>query len=222
MTAGKALFVDHGAYSELGFFAEQAERRGFDVMSVRFARSDVDPRDFALITVLGSPSAAYDETIPWLRPEMTFVRKALHHNVPTVGICFGAQLLSRCMGGHVGPAARPELGWTTIDSGEPDLIHPGPWFEMHGDAFTLPPGAVELARNGGGLQAFARGHALGVQFHPEVTEEHVQRWLAGSPDFVSGAAVDPELILKETRDLIGEARRRAYALFDRIWERIGS
>jgi hypothetical protein len=93
------------------------------------------------------------------------------------GICFGAQALARALGGSVVRAAHPEIGWTSIDSDVPELIEAGPWFQWHSDRFTLPPGAVELARNAVAVQAYRVGRSLGVQFHPEVARAGIARWV---------------------------------------------
>ena len=62
--------------------------------------------------------------------------------------------------------AAPEIGWCSIDSDVGDIAA-GPWMQWHSDAVTLPPGAVELARNPFGVQAWRRGRLLCTQFHPE-------------------------------------------------------
>lgn len=216
------LFVHHGVYSSLGYLAERAAQRGFDVETVDFPTEESDPRTYSLIVVLGTPDAAYDDTLPWLAAEMSFVKSALAEDVPTFGVCFGGQLLARCLGGSVQPSSKPELGWTMVDTRVPDLVDPGPWFEMHGDTITLPADVVELARNDAGVQAFQQGRALGVQFHPEVNAELIAEWLAAAPDFVARVGGDAEAVLADTRTVIPEARMRAHRLFDRVWERIGS
>ena len=76
------------------------------------------------------------------------------------GICFGAQIMSASLGGTVSPSLRPEYGWGHIESDEP-AISSGPWFQYHGDEFTLPEGATRLAYNDSGLQAFSFGRSLG-------------------------------------------------------------
>jgi GMP synthase-like glutamine amidotransferase len=219
--AGKALFAHHGAYSSLGLIAARAEQRGFEVVPAHSPQPGLDPRDFALVVLLGSESAVYDDGVPWLAPEAAFVDAALSAGVPVFGICFGAQLLSACLGGTVEPAPAAELGWVNVETRAPELIEPGPWFQMHGDTCKLPPGAVELARNDHGLQAFELGAALGVQFHPEVTEDEVERWLAEAPEFVDRAGVTLSEVMTVTAELMDGARRRADRLFDGVWERIG-
>jgi hypothetical protein len=61
----------------------------------------------------------------------------------------------------------------------------------HGDGFTLPPRASELASNAFGVQAFCQGRHLGVQFHPEVTPGIVADWVANDHGDLARAGVDP-------------------------------
>jgi GMP synthase (glutamine-hydrolysing) len=45
----------------------------------------------------------------------------------------------------------------------------------------LPDGAVELAHNDAGLQAFRLGSTYGVQFHPEY-DRRTAEWVVGNKD----------------------------------------
>jgi GMP synthase-like glutamine amidotransferase len=64
----------------------------------------------------------------------------------------------------------------------------------------LPDGAVALAENAASLQAFRLGERCwGVQFHPEVTEPQLGRWIADESDPPS----EPERLREETRRQIG-------------------
>ena len=54
-----------------------------------------------------------------------------------------------------------------IEAVVPAEIAEGPWFELHEDHCVVPPHAQLLAANDFGVQAFALGRHLGVQFHPE-------------------------------------------------------
>jgi GMP synthase-like glutamine amidotransferase len=126
-----------------------------------------------------------------------------------LGICFGAQALAAALGATVSRAAATEIGWIDVDG---DDGFRGRWFTWHEDVFDLPPGATELARAASGLQAFAAGASVGLQFHPEVTPAIVDDWLAGARDAVPNS----EPIRTETARTTGPARERAYALMDRI------
>ncbi|MCI2420917.1 gamma-glutamyl-gamma-aminobutyrate hydrolase family protein [Saccharopolyspora sp. K220] len=119
--------------------------------------------------MLGSHESAYDQRVPWLADELAFVTAAVGRGLPLLGICFGAQLLARSLGGTVAPSAHPERGFTTVASDDPQLIRPGRWMQLHSDTFTIPAAAAEIARNASGSQAFVAGNRLGVQFHPQIT-----------------------------------------------------
>jgi GMP synthase-like glutamine amidotransferase len=62
--------------------------------------------------------------------------------MPILGLCYGAQLVSRALGGAVAPAAAPEIGWQRVESEGPELA--SMWFEWHSDAFTVPQEKVEV------------------------------------------------------------------------------
>ena len=70
-------------------------------------------------------------------------------------------------GGSVAASPEPETGWFHVATNAPALVPAGPWLEFHFDRFTLPDGAIAVARTRQALQAFTYGPHLGVQFHPE-------------------------------------------------------
>ena len=65
---------------------------------------------------------------------------------------------------------------------DPELIEPGPWFEWHYDRWHPPAAARSLARTGVAPQAFVAGNSLAVQFHPEVTLTLLRLWLDNGGD----------------------------------------
>ncbi|MBO0816627.1 MAG: aminotransferase, partial [Actinobacteria bacterium] len=96
-------------------------------------------------------------------------------------------------------AGRQEIGWVTIDSGDHELIPPGPWLEFHHDRCHPPPGASVLARNELGVQAFRLGRHLAVQFHPEVDGDQFRLWLdAGGRAEIAANGQDPDRMLAQT------------------------
>jgi GMP synthase-like glutamine amidotransferase len=137
--------------------------------------------------------------------------RAVEEDVPVLGLCFGGQALAVALGGSVERAPTPELGWTEIETDEPELIASGPWLQWHYDRFTTPPGATEIARTAHAAQAFRHGRHLGVQFHPESTVEIVAQW----------AAIDRRghVDVDASPDQREAARRAAFALFDGFLER---
>ena len=177
----RVIVIKHHEIDDAGFIGAAFEARGAELVT-HLAPDDgpfpsLDGADH--VVVLGAIWSVYDrEAIGhWIDEETAWLRDADQAGVPVLGICFGAQALTAAMGGQVTRAPRAEIGWTVIESLEPDLIEPGPWMEFHHDQCLIPPGARLLARNAVCAQAFAIGRNLGVQFHPEVDSEQLGRWL---------------------------------------------
>jgi GMP synthase-like glutamine amidotransferase len=143
----------------------------------------------ALMVFGGSMHVDQDDGHPWLAPEKEFIRGALERGTPILGVCLGSQLLAEAAGAAPFRMPEPEIGWYEVeitDAGAADPVV-GPLapsvevFEWHHYAAQLPPGAVELARTPGSLQAFRiEGKPVwGLQFHAEVRREDLLRWLDG-------------------------------------------
>ena len=147
---------------------------------------------------------------PFLTCELNWMRSAVDRGIPLLGICLGAQMLAKALGGRVYPHTVREIGWREIDllpASQNDFIFDGrsareTVFQWHGDTYDMPPGAVHLAsgeqcRN----QAFRIGpSAYGMQFHAEMTPEIMREWLAEKPAKIAdrlSAPIDPEKIAAE-------------------------
>ena len=172
-----------------------------------------DPREYPFVASLGAAESANDEHVGWVAAELDFLRGTVAADVPVLGLCFGGQMLSRALDGSVARAAQPEIGWMQVETDDPELVLPGPWLEFHFDAFEVPPGARELARNGAGPQAFVHGRHLGVQFHPEVTPDIVDRWATDVSARRPDLGIDREALLGAGRRHGPGAARRAARLF---------
>lgn len=178
-----------------------------------------DPGRYDLVVAMGAPWSVYDSATigTWIGRECTFVREVHERGVPYLGICFGAQVLSAALGGTVEPAPRPELGWVSVDTDDPDVVATGPWFQWHQDRFSVPAGAKEIARNDVGPQAFRMGRSLGVQFHPEVDAALLRSWLpADAPldPLFDQLGVDPESVIEQAAGEAERARRDTERLVD--------
>lgn len=221
-TKGRVLFVQHQDDDPPGYIGERVRQRGLGVEVVRAAPGAFpDPSGYDLVVPLGSDDSASDTSVPHLAEEYDMLRRAVDADVPVFGICFGAQLLSRALGGEVRPAENgPEIGWLPVRTAEPDLIDPGPWLVWHFDVMTAPPGSVEVARTDAATQVFRQGRHLGVQFHPEATPRHAEQWSRSYSAALAELATDPESLVAEARRRASTARTKAYDLFDRFYDRI--
>ena len=140
-----------------------------------------------LIVLGGAMSANDDDKFPFLPAELDWLREAVRRNVPTLGICLGAQLLAKALGAEVNRNPQPEIGWYEIEllpAAADDRLLCGraakeTVFHWHNDTFDLPTGAVQLAQSPAcRQQAFRFGKfAYGLQFHVEMVPELMELWL---------------------------------------------
>src|SRR5215831_17197503 len=168
----RLLVIEHGGYAPAGLLGDWAADRALAVRTVALHAGEPLPADISGYTAavsLGSGHAAYDDTVPWLAAELSFLDRLLAAAVPLLGICFGAQALARVLGARVYRLSAPEIGWARVTARYPALPE-GPWLSWHYDGFDLPAGAAELGANEVSLQAFSLGPHTGVQFHPEATQ----------------------------------------------------
>lgn len=214
----RVIVVRHHAEDSAGFIAEAFQARGADLSMHLFPdEGPLPPLDGAdHVVVLGAIPSVYDEAhASWIDQEIAWLRGADESGVPVLGICFGAQALCTAFGGQVVAADRKELGWTMIDPVEEQMIPAGPWLQFHGDRCEPPAHATILASNEIGVQAFAIGPHLAVQFHPEVDGDQLGLWLdAGARHEVREAGQDPDVLHARTRAEEPAARARADRLVE--------
>jgi GMP synthase (glutamine-hydrolysing) len=221
-----AIAIRHVAFEDLGLLAPIMERAGW---SVSFCDAPVDDlsdraiRDADLLIVLGGPIGVYEtDTYPFLTTEIALLEHRLRRELPTLGICLGAQLMARALGGRVFPGRVKEIGWGAIDltregassclgklGTDPSVLH---W---HGDTFDLPEDAVRLASNANyENQAFAwRRNALALQFHLEADPRQLEEWYVGHAVELSAAKVSIPELRATTRALTGTVAAQAEKVF---------
>ncbi len=229
-----ALVLNHVAFEDLGSLEALLRDRGFtietvDVPRARFPLPQAESCD--LLVVLGGPIAVYDrQEYPFLDAEIACIAARLTACRPVLGICLGAQLMAAALGARVYPGQRgAEIGWFPIQSASvpsDSPLQPPQWFapllapgvfvlHWHGDTFDLPQGAFHLAKsNIYDNQSFTIGNfALGLQFHPEVTAQELERWYVGHACELHHANIS-------IPDLRADAQRYAPALqeaAERFW-----
>ena len=218
----RALVVQHEEPTPGGLVAAWLEEQGAEVEVLRIDLDDrrPDPARYDLIVSLGSEFAAFDDSIPWIDREKDLLIEAFGADVPILGVCFGGQLLARVLGGRSFRGEQSEVGWLKVRSRNPDLVPEGPWFQWHFDTFTLPPGAELLADSRAGPQAFSAGRSLGVQFHPEVTNQIMEGWVEVYRHELDEDGVDPGALLEETRRRAAASEAAARQLLERFAEEI--
>jgi GMP synthase-like glutamine amidotransferase len=217
-----ALVLQHGDWGPPGLLGEWAAARGI-ALDVHHAKSGAPLPALngqAFVASLGSPHNPGDTDVAEVADELAFLQEAVARDVPVLGLCFGGQALASVLGGTVERAPQAELGWHLIRSTAPDVVPEGPWLQWHFDRFTLPPGAQELATSDAGVQAFAHGRHLGVQFHPESTIDIVAQWARLDRERLGALGIDDGVaLLEQGRRHARAAAAAAFDLFDAFWRR---
>ncbi|HEU4642239.1 MAG TPA: glutamine-hydrolyzing GMP synthase, partial [Gemmatimonadaceae bacterium] len=216
--SSRILILDYGSQ-----FTQLIARR------VREARvySEIHPptRDIAWIRawqptgiiLSGGPSSVYDEGAPTAPREIFDV-------APTLGVCYGMNLIAHLLGGAIAPAERREYGRADLvvdcAKGLFGGFAPGdrtPVWMSHGDQVReAPPGFEVLAHSENSPVAAFRHRErpiFGMQFHPEVHHtprggEMISNFLfevcGAEPTWTAGAFIEEEVA--RIRERVGSAR----------------
>ncbi|MCJ1696666.1 glutamine amidotransferase-related protein [Rathayibacter caricis] len=216
MRSALAIVNERGA--GLGVLEPILREHGWTVDAV--AGTDlgsVDLDEPELVVTLGSSAGVYETARhPFISPEIALLQERLHHRRPTLGICFGAQLIAAALGREVRPGPTREVGFRRVDPTDAGMRSPlrhlagVPVMQWHGDTFDLPAGTTLLASSDAyAVEAFGIDEwLLGVQFHPELSGAMAAGWLEGDAEYAAGAGYTAE----QLRDDVQEGR------FDRMRE----
>jgi GMP synthase (glutamine-hydrolysing) len=180
------LIVLHQEHSTPGRVGRALQQLGFG-LDVRRPRFD-DPlpttlSEHAGAVIFGGAMSANDSD-DFIRREIDFIAVPIKEDKPFLGICLGAQLCARALGGRVSPHphGHAEIGYYPIRPTSAGLAVVDPWpeqvYQWHREGFGLPDGAELLAE--GDLfevQAFRYGRCYALQFHPDVTHATMYRWM---------------------------------------------
>jgi GMP synthase (glutamine-hydrolysing) len=198
--ARKILIVLHQEHSTPGRVGRALRERGYE-LDVRKPRyGDTLPRTMAGhhgAVIFGGPMSANDDEA-WIRREIDWIEVPLAEEKPFLGICLGAQMLVRQLGGQVRPHrdGHVEIGYWPIEpteAGRAMMTWPSHVYHWHREGFEHVRGAELLAvgktfEN----QAIRVGPAAyGLQFHPEVTHLMLCRWAAGGREKLSAVGAQP-------------------------------
>ena len=184
---GRIAIVVHQEHSRPGRVGALLEARGYALQRLCPNLGCDLPEDlsgFAGVVIFGGPMSANDcRSLAGIRRELAWIPKVLAAGVPFLGICLGAQLLARAVGGCVAPhpAGEVEIGYAPIEptaAGRAWFERPMTVYQWHREGISVPECCEVLATNARfPVQAFRCGATgFGLQFHPEVTLEMKDKW----------------------------------------------
>ncbi|QDK32123.1 MULTISPECIES: glutamine amidotransferase [Sphingomonadaceae] len=197
MPQKNALIIRHVPHEGVAGFRQPIEDHGYlvdriDVTDPAFASLDLAEPD--LLIMMGGPMGVYEqEAHPWIACQMRRLARRLEADRPTLGVCFGAQMIAAAMGADVYPGPSKEVGFHPVRVHDHIVDSPlrhiagVPVLHWHGDTFTLP-GNVELLASSHVYdhQAFRRGsNILALQFHAEMgMDPRFDAWMEQWPEAV--------------------------------------
>jgi GMP synthase (glutamine-hydrolysing) len=166
------LVLDFGGqYSQLIARRVREARVYSELVSHRLAPEEISRRNPAALILSGGPASVYAEGAPHADPGI------FELGVPTLGICYGMQLMALELGGKVEANDVSEYGKADVElDGSAALFHDlvaeqVVWMS-HRDSVTAPPTGARVTASSETtpIAAFEDpDRALyGVQFHPEV------------------------------------------------------
>ena len=154
-----------------------------------------DNKDYDAVIIYGGIQSANDGfDKPYITEELDWISDWLASGRPVLGICLGAQLLAKCLGGEVGthPEHVCEVGFhevTPTSQANGFLDAPMHFYQWHSEGFTLPDDC-ELLAEGSQFpnQAFRyQSNTYGIQFHPEITHSIMKTWLMAGSHLLSNS-----------------------------------
>ena len=185
------LIVLHQEHSTPGRIGQALRQFGFplDVRRPRFDEALPQTLDeHAGAVIFGGPMSANDAD-EFIRREIDWISVPLKEQKPFLGICLGAQMCARALGGRVflHPQGQAEIGYYPIRPTAAGLSVVNPWpeqvYQWHREGFDLPAGAELLAEGDMfEVQAFRFGRSFALQFHPDVTHLMMHKWTTRGHD----------------------------------------
>lgn len=169
-------------------------------------RGDVlpDARDCSAVVITGSASMVTDRA-DWSVRTGAWLPSLVAAKVPTLGVCYGHQLLADALGGEVAKNPRGrQIGTIDVNVRGDALLGSSPLRVQatHVESVVrLPAGAELLATSSRDpFHAFRVGSAWGIQFHPEMDAEIIRYYLHARRAALASEGLDADALIAAAHD----------------------
>lgn len=213
----KVLILDFGSQytqliarkiRELGVFSE--------ILPYNTPLSKIRRDNPSALVLSGGPQSVYEKGAP--HPQ----KGIFELGIPTLGICYGLQVLAHFLGGEVIPSSKREYGFAALKvldrSGLLAKVRDGEQVWMsHGDRLGKIPAGFSITGSTANTKAAAvengARRCYGVQFHPEVIHTKEGKRILGNflfriaglqPDWSISSFIERKV--KEIREIVGEGK----------------
>ena len=217
----QALCLQHVTFEGPGIFRHLLKHHQVELSCCLTPEEGVPREHPDFLLVMGGPMSVND-TAEWIQPELHFIRQAIARGIPTLGVCLGAQLITKALGGQVAPGPDLEIGPVLISrtpEGQDDPVFktfpdPVEVFEWHGEGLSLPPTATPLAFSDlYPVQAFRDGtRTYGILFHLELGIKEVEALCRECPKDVQKAGTTPQDLMNSASQLLTQSQDLAERL----------
>jgi len=224
--APKVLVVLHQETSTPGRIGMALQDMGYNLVASRPPLGEALPdtmEDYAGAVVFGGPMSANDND-EYIKRETDWIGVPLKEDKPFLGVCLGAQMMSKHLGGQVMANEREfaEIGYYPLEpteEGKALMDWPEMVYQWHREGFTLPSGCELLAGSPEyPIQAMRHGdNAFGVQFHSELTLWMLNRWTTKAWERLQLNGAQPRMQQLEGRLLYDAAVRKWMHDFLNLW-----
>lgn len=178
---------------------------GWDVDSKKIVLND-----YCALVILGGAQGVYEvDKYPYLQHEINIINAFIELDKPVIGLCLGAQLIARALGGEVLQNQQKEIGWFDIKLNQAAthddlmMMHPqtAKAYHFHGDYYSLPPECVSLAESElTECQLFRyKNNVYGFQFHAEVDQDLIEVMCRTNADYMQINGYDADKVIKESK-----------------------
>jgi GMP synthase (glutamine-hydrolysing) len=207
LTDRPVLVVDFGAqYAQLIARRVREAHVYSEIVPHTITAEELADRDPAGVILSGGPKSVHVEGAPGLDEAV------YDSGIPLLGICYGAQLVARDLGGEVARTGRGEYGRTDLEVVSPGVLfaggqptHQQVWMS-HFDSITVAPDGFTVTASTTDVPAAAMEHVErrihAVQFHPEVVhtphgqavlEQFLYDVCGCAPTWTMGSVIDEQV-----------------------------